>query len=176
MVTRTPGSENSKHAHVSSSSRFHARYARRTKRKRDFYNVDGDCRCTPKWDSLRRCFLLQIKTGGDVSSLIFKDPKNLTCIDFYDPWELRIAIQKSVNLLRVYSLFFHDTFNSKHPTPTLWYPANTAAPHSIPLPRAKREESRRLSSRFASCSGSKWEAAVFAGWRYNFWKTNITGA
>ena len=67
-----------------------------------------------------------------------------------------VAIQKSVNLLRVYSLFF--TTPSVQSTPLLRYDTPRIQPsplHSIPLLRAKREESRRLSSRFARSSGEQ---------------------
>ena len=120
MATRTSGDENSKHARVSSPG-FHAVLFRVThdglNERGTFYNVDRDCRCTPKWDSLRRCFLLQIQTDGDVSSL--KVSQHLTCIDFYDPWELRSDPKKSVNLLQVYSLFF--TASPIQSTPLLRY-------------------------------------------------------
>ena len=117
MTTRTPGGENSKHERVSPPG-FHAVLFRVThdglNERGTFYNVDRDCQCIPKWDSLRRRFLLQMQTGGDVSSLILKASQHLTCIDFYDPWEWE-AIQKSLDLLRFIPFFSrHPQFKAPH--------------------------------------------------------------
>ena len=148
-----------------------SRYARRTKRKRDFLQ----CRSwLPMYSEMG--FFKTSFSSSDVDwwRCILVNTQGLpTSYMYWFLWPLGVGSDPKVSwFIAGLFPFFHDTLmpNSKHPTPALWYPANTAAPHSIPLLRAKREESRRLSSRFASSSGRKWEAAVFAGLRYNFWK------
>ena len=47
----------------------------------------------------------------------YSRPPNILYVSIFVTLGSCVAIQKSVNLLQVYSLFFHDTPNLKHPTP-----------------------------------------------------------